>query len=46
MQIQDIIEFDKKSYFGGAVQANWFYDDNKVKAITESYVFHEPNIMG
>ena len=34
MQIRDILRFNKDKYFGGAVQANWFYDADKV--ITES----------
>lgn len=46
MQIKDIVEFDKKKYFGGAVQANWFYDAEKAAAITESYVFHGPKYHG
>lgn len=46
MQIKDIVEFDKSRYFGGAVQANWFYDSERVRAITESYVFHGPKYHG
>ncbi len=46
MQIKDIVEFDKSRYFGGAVQANWFYDSARVRAITESYVFHGPKYHG
>lgn len=46
MQIRDIVEFDKKRYFGGAIQANWFYDADKTAAITEGYVFHGPRYHG
>ena len=33
MHIRDILKFNKDKYFGGAVQANWFYDADKVSAI-------------
>lgn len=46
MQIKNIVEFDKKRYFGGAIQANWFYEADKSEAITESYVFHGPRYHG
>jgi len=46
VKISDFIHFDKNRYFGGAVQANWFYDSEKVEAITESYVFHGPKYHG
>lgn len=46
MQIQAIVEFDKKRYFGGAIQANWFYDNEKVMPIIDSYVFHGPKYHG
>lgn len=46
MLIKDILEFDKKKYFGGAVQANWFYEDDKVADIASSYVFHGPKYHG
>ena len=46
MQICDLIKFDRESYFGGAVQANWFYESDKVRAITGSYVFHGPKYHG
>lgn len=46
MRIGDIVQFDKSRYFGGAIQANWFYDSTKVKAIVESYVFHGPKYHG
>lgn len=46
MRIGDIVEFDKKRYFGGAVQANWFYEEDKAMAIAQSYVFHGPKYHG
>ncbi len=46
MRIRDIVEFDKKRYFGGAVQANWFYDEDKALAIADTYVFHGPQYHG
>lgn len=46
MLIKDILEFNKKKYFGGAVQANWFYDVDKVADIASSYVFHGPKYHG
>ena len=46
MHIRDILKFNKDKYFGGAVQANWFYDVDKVSAIADSYVFHGPKYHG
>ena len=46
MQIKDILKFNKEKYFGGAVQANWFYNTDKVIAISGSYVFHGPKYHG
>jgi len=46
MQIKDLLKFNKDKYFGGAVQANWFYEVDKVKAIADSYVFHGPKYHG
>ena len=46
MQVRDILKFNKDKYFGGAVQANWFYDADKVSAIADSYVFHGPKYHG
>lgn len=46
MLIKDILEFNKKKYFGGAVQANWFYEADKVFDIASSYVFHGPKYHG
>lgn len=46
MIIKDFLEFNKKKYFGGAVQANWFYETDKVNDIASSYVFHGPKFHG
>lgn len=46
MRIRDVLKFNKDKYFGGAVQANWFYEADKVKAIADSYVFHGPKYHG
>ena len=46
MLIKDILAFNKKQYFNGAVQANWFYDFDKVTDVATSYVFHGPKYHG
>lgn len=46
MLIKDILAFNKKQYFNGAVQANWFYDNDKVEDVASSYVFHGPKYHG
>lgn len=46
MLIKDILEFNRKKYFGGAVQANWFYDNDMAADIASSYVFHGPKYHG
>lgn len=46
MLIKDILEFNKKKYFGGAVQANWFYEDDIIADIASNYVFHGPKYHG
>ena len=46
MLIKDILEFNRKKYFGGAVQANWFYDNDMVADIASSYVFYGPKYHG
>ena len=46
MLIKDILAFNKKQYFNGAVQANWFYDNDKVEDVSSSYVFHGPKYHG
>ena len=46
MKVSDIVSFSKESFFNGAVQTEWFYDDSKVGAIAESYVFHGTKYYG
>lgn len=46
MKVNDIVSFSKESFFNGAIQTEWFYDDSKVGAIAESYVFHGPKYYG
>ena len=33
MKVSDIVSFSKESFFNGAVQTEWFYDDSKVGAM-------------
>jgi len=44
--LSELLKFNKENYFNGAVQADWFYDNGKVKAVSESYVFHGPKYFG
>ena len=46
MQLKDILSFKKESFFNGAVQADWFYDEEKSKIVSESYVFHGTKYFG
>ncbi len=46
MKVSQLVSFSKESFFNGAVQTEWFYDDTKVGAIAESYVFHGPKYYG
>ena len=46
MKINDIVTFSKENFFNGAVQTEWFYDNSKLSAIAESYVFHGPKYYG
>ena len=46
MRIGDILAFNKKSYFNGAIQAEWFYDKRLAGDIAASYVFHGPRYYG
>lgn len=45
-KICDLVEIKKDSFFNGAVQAEWFYDNNRRKAVAESYMFHGPKYYG
>ena len=46
MKVNEIVGFSKESFFNGAVQTEWFYDESRVEAIAESYVFHGPKYYG
>ena len=46
VRIRDLVEIKKDSFFSGAVQAEWFYDNNRRKAVAESYIFHGPKYYG
>lgn len=46
MKVSQIVNFSKESFFNGAVQTEWFYDNTKVSDIAESYVFHGPKYYG
>lgn len=46
MKVHDLVSFSKESFFNGAVQTEWFYDSEKIKAISASYVFHGPKYYG
>ena len=46
MKISELVHFSKERCFNGAVQTEWFYDKERVKAVAESYVFHGPRYFG
>lgn len=46
MRLGEIIEFRKDLYFEGAVQADWFYDNQKAAKVAENFVFHSKNYFG
>lgn len=46
MQVRDLVRFSKDKCFNGAVQTEWFYDQNRMKNVAESYVFHGPKYFG
>ncbi len=46
MLVRDLVMFNKESYYNGAVQTEWFYDEQKVSGIACSYVFHGPKYYG
>jgi|GEM_PF-858166 len=45
-KIKDIIRFKKESFFNGAVQADWFYNDNYRNLVSKSYMFHSSKYFG
>ena len=46
MQLGNIIEFRKDLYFEGAVQIDWFYDQQKAAKVAENFVFHGKDYFG
>lgn len=46
MKVNDIVSFSKDSFYNGAVQTEWFYDNERVGDIAGSYVFHGPKYYG
>ncbi|RSD28590.1 hypothetical protein [Mesobacillus subterraneus] len=45
-KFRDIIRFKKELYFNGAVQVDWFYNDEKQYDVASSFVFHGPEYFG
>lgn len=46
MKLGKILEFRKDLYFEGAVQADWFYAQEKAAKVAESFVFHGKQYFG
>ncbi|MGM9929319.1 MAG: hypothetical protein ACI35P_15355 [Bacillus sp. (in: firmicutes)] len=46
MRIGEIIAFRKDLYFEGAVQADWFYSQDKAAKVSENFVFHGKDYYG
>ena len=40
MELGKILEFRRDLYFEGAVQADWFYSQEKAAKVAENFVFH------
>lgn len=45
-KIKDFIDFNVDAYFNGAVQAEWFYDDELRRKVSEVYMFHTNKYFG
>ena len=45
-KFKDIIRFKKELYFNGAVQVDWFYNNQKQLDVASSFVFHGPEYFG
>ncbi|WP_139892370.1 MULTISPECIES: hypothetical protein [unclassified Bacillus (in: firmicutes)] len=45
-KFQDIIRFKKELYFNGAIQVDWFYNEQKQYDVASSFVFHGPEYFG
>lgn len=46
MKLSELVSFDREHYFQGAVQADWFYHEDKCQAVASSYVFHGKRYYG
>lgn len=46
MELGKILEFRKDLYFEGAVQADWFYSQDKAAKVAENFVFHGSQYFG
>jgi hypothetical protein len=46
MRIDSVLRFNKECCFDGAVQSDWFYDENKAPQVAGSFVFHGPKYFG
>ncbi|MBS6022528.1 MAG: hypothetical protein KIB00_00445 [Paeniclostridium sordellii] len=46
MEIKNILSFKKENIFDGAVQIDWFYDQNLRGTVASSYIFHGPKYFG
>ncbi|MFQ9249048.1 MAG: hypothetical protein ACLR3R_17460 [Clostridium paraputrificum] len=44
-KVKDILRIKEDVIFGGAIQADWYYDSNGEKA-AENFVFHGPSYFG
>ncbi|WP_341357476.1 hypothetical protein [Rossellomorea sp. y25] len=45
-KLKDIIRFKKELYFNGAVQVDWFYNQERQAEVAKSFVFHGPEYFG
>ncbi len=46
MELGKILEFRKDLYFEGAVQADWFYSQERAAKVAENFVFHGNQYFG
>lgn len=46
MKLGSILEFRKDLYFEGAVQADWFYSQERAAKVAENFVFHGNQYFG
>lgn len=45
-KVHEILRLKRDIVFGGAVQADWFYDEAKANKVAENFVFHGPEFFG